>query len=241
MHRSAAAAFARRIALLLAPVADLVYPPVCFTCDARLEIPGALVCPSCRALITPVAPDHPAWSALRAQFRAPAPVDDFLTCFLFEKEGKLQELVHLLKYRGFRRVGGYLGALLGERVLAAPAYRAADLIVPVPLHRARERERGYNQSALIAAAVAAATGIAHRPKALVRTRFTRSQTELSLSFRRRNVEGAFAATDRGQLAGRSVMLVDDVVTSGSTIIAAAAALRFAGAERVLAASVAVAE
>jgi ComF family protein len=106
-----------------------------------------------------------------------------------------------------------------------------DVIVPVPLGVARQKERGYNQAALIARPVALETGWAYRPKALSRVRETKTQVGLSIEERRMNVGGAFKAEGEG-VAGKNVLLIDDVLTTGSTMEACAAALIEAGAAKV---------
>ena len=105
-----------------------------------------------------------------------------------------------------------------------------DVIVPVPLHRARERERGFNQAALLARRIGRRLAVPTRPRWLARIRPTRPQSELSAGERRANVRGAFRASRR--VAGRHVLVVDDILTTGATVDACARALRDAGAQRV---------
>ena len=111
------------------------------------------------------------------------------------------------------------------------------VVLPVPLGARRARGRGYNQVALVAKALAERLCAVHLPEALIRTRETRSQVGLNPSQRRRNVAGAFHAR-RDQVAGRGVLVVDDLITSGATLVACAQALREASADRVLGASLA---
>jgi ComF family protein len=113
--------------------------------------------------------------------------------------------------------------------------RAADMVIPVPLHASRRRERGYNQAELLARAFASMQGLPVRTDVLMRVRATEAQTHLSQAERRRNVAGAFALSDpmaAKMIAGRRIMLVDDVTTTGSTLDAAAEPLRAAGAASV---------
>lgn len=125
-----------------------------------------------------------------------------------------------------------LGDLLAEAgVTLLPAGRA-DLLVPVPLHPRRQRERGFNQAALLAERVGRVWGRPVIASALVRTMATPPQTELSGEARRRNVRGAFAVVRPRQVAGRRVLLIDDVMTTGATVEACAAPLRGAGAAEV---------
>jgi ComF family protein len=140
----------------------------------------------------------------------------------------LREAIHELKYNNGRALAGPLG-------LRMAAYwqdhrYEADVIVPVPLHRARLKERGYNQSALLARVLADATGICLDERIIERHRATQQQALLSAAERRENVRDAF--TCRGSASGRRIVLVDDVTTTGATLEACGAALRAGGADSV---------
>lgn len=151
-------------------------------------------------------------------------------------EGLLRELVRRFKFGRRRALARPLGVLLSERVIEEGL--RADLVVPVPLDRARERRRGFNQAELVAAEVARRLGLPLARRALVRVRRTPSLYRLGAAERREALDGAFAAARAGVLAGRRVLLVDDVLTSGATLSACAKALRAAGARAVVAACVA---
>jgi len=146
--------------------------------------------------------------------------------------GGLRILIHELKFRGRRRVA----ARLAEGLLADPASSATlappGVLVPVPLHPRRRRERGFNQSEVLAEEIGRRCGWRVAPGALVRRKETAAQPGLSAAARRRNVAGAFAVRRPAQIAGRVVVLVDDVVTTGATARACAQALRRAGAREV---------
>jgi ComF family protein len=155
-------------------------------------------------------------------------------------EGPLRRAVHRLKYGGDRALAGDLG-LLVARLLARDIACGAtiDVVVPVPLHRARLLTRGYDQAALLADAVARETGLPVR-RALRRIRQSRPQVELDRAARAANVRKAFVA-EAGSLRKLSVALVDDVATTGATLADAAAAARAAGARSVTAYVVAIDE
>ena len=146
---------------------------------------------------------------------------------LYQYDAPLREAILLFKYRRRRALAGPLGALLVE-ALPAPV-RACDAVVPVPLHAGRLRERGFNQSALLAQAVAVAldTGV---NDGLSRTRATEHQVGMDRAAREANVRDAFAW--HGSAPPRSVLLVDDVLTTGSTMRECARALRAAGVKEV---------
>lgn len=211
---------------------DLLYPPRCPGCG-RL---GALFCQECQARIEPLpglicdrcgAPV--ATAGLCDTCRAtPSSLDAVFSAAVFAHP--LRDAIHDLKYNNSQA----LAAPLGQRMAAAWRGRdlSADLIVPVPLHSGRQRERGYNQSALLARVLAAEVGVPIDERLLARQRATAHQVGLGRAERAQNVAGAFAC--RGGAAGKRVMLVDDVATTGATLEACAAALREAGAYSVTA-------
>jgi competence protein ComFC len=146
-------------------------------------------------------------------------------------EGPLREALHKLKYRCDLGLGDELAmCLIG--IMKENGIQG-DLIVPVPLSTRRSRERGYNQAALLARPMALALGLPYRPCALKRVRETRTQVGLSIAQRRTNVKGAFLANPT-LVAGKSVILIDDVITTGATMNEAGKALKQAGASRVVA-------
>jgi ComF family protein len=147
-------------------------------------------------------------------------------------EGALRVAVHELKYRSRRRVAGRISeAMLGDphvrRVLAG-----ASALVPVPLHPRRQRQRGFNQSELLARELGRRAGVPVAPLALVRREDTPPQTGLSAAARRANVKGAFAVRRRAQVSGKLLVLVDDVFTTGATAASCARVLSAAGAREV---------
>jgi ComF family protein len=141
--------------------------------------------------------------------------------------GTAREAVHVLKYHGRFAIGGLLGTLMAQ----AAVDTEADIVVPVPLHTSRKRERGYDQAALLARALARELKVPCETDRLRRTRPTAQQATLQADERHANVAGAFEAT--GRLDGSSVLLVDDVMTTGATMSAAAVGLTDAGASRVI--------
>jgi ComF family protein len=143
-------------------------------------------------------------------------------------EGMLREWIHLYKYGRVKTMVRPLGELLSA---ALPREEQWDAVVPVPLHWRRRWRRGFNQSELLARAIAGRRGIPVI-RALKRVRYTPTQTGLSNTSRRKNVAAAFAAVRRHSVSGSSILLVDDVMTTGSTAAACAAALRRAGAARI---------
>jgi ComF family protein len=161
-------------------------------------------------------------------------------------EAELRELIHLLKYDGMTPIGARLGRLLAAPVAELPIAAGTEvLVMPVPLYRAKRRRRGFNHAERIATALAGElrrTAKAQRwtiaRGALRRQRPTESQSRLSAAGRRRNLQGAFAVPEPDRVRGRSVLLVDDIYTTGATASACSRALLRAGATQVWVATVA---
>lgn len=149
-----------------------------------------------------------------------------------EFNGAVQRLIHALKYEGKRSLAKRLGLLLADRVSKDGTLKGIELLIPVPLHPSRMRERGYNQSELIAEAVGQRLGLPVVKDVLIRRRRTKTQTKLDTWQRRENVKGAFSVKKPELVLDKRVALVDDVLTTGATLDACAQTLLSAGAREV---------
>lgn len=220
---------------------DLLLPPVCASCDQLVSDPTeGLVCGVCWSRL-PLLPaprcercGHPAdeydcrWCALLPPYvRAARSV-------CWAKSGTALAIVHALKYGGWTRVAEGMGTRMARLAFPDDVRHERTALVPVPLARTRERERGYNQSGLLAHAIAAKWKIPVWDDVVIRGRATESQTRLTPEQRRRNVSSAFTVAPRlgARLRGAHIMLVDDVVTTAATLNACASAL-FGGGARII--------
>lgn len=233
---------------ILAQLADWLYPRVCPGCGALSDRAGRHVCSACFAQLrlhdrslceTCGAPaegevshafvcgacrqDRPAYDRARSAARY---------------QGVLRGQLHQFKYGGALWLKPDLADLLLGCLEAHFEAGAVDVVVPVPLHPARERERTYNQSAQLAREVAARLGRRLDGRSLVRVRRTESQTRFDAAQRRANILGAFAVRRPAWVARRCVLLVDDVMTTGATLAECARVLKKAGARAVWAVTVA---
>lgn len=225
---------------------DVVWPRACLTCDAPLVgTPRADLCDVCEGRVRAVGGQgcalcgKPGGASGRRRRRC-------RWCrgrrFAFRRavvavryEGVARQAVHEIKFLRKPLLARPMGAWLAQAVMSARWHERIDVVVPVPLHSARRRERGYNQAEEIAAVLAEAIGRPLRPEALLRIRATPRQALQPAHRRRRGLVGAFRASER--IEG-TVLLVDDVLTTGATADACARALLAAGAKEVLVAAVA---
>lgn len=233
---------ARRISIFLrkarSALLDFVYPPLCISCGALLDSGGEHVCPDCWSAIKRATRNLPLFLETRRRLVASGAIAELVSLFVFEKEGPFQAIVHALKYSGIQQVGIELGRRVGSVVHEAGI--RADAVVPVPLHKRKLRERGFNQSLLIARGISEVLGIPVRSDLVRRSKWTQTQTALSKEERQKNVEGAFECRTV-QAEGLCVLVVDDVITTGATVEAVGYALRSSGAGAVIAVSAAIAE
>lgn len=203
---------------------DVLYPPRCLGCGARPESPQLPLCPRCLQTLERASDTDVAARLDRLSVSTDA-IEGALALWVFDKESTLQDVQHALKYRNRPRYGVPLGRLLGRAF--AETHSEPDGVIPIPLHHVRRLERGYNQSQMLAEGVADILECPCRPDLLTRPHPTRSQTGLSRQERWQNVRNAFSADPA--CAGGRWLLVDDVLTTGSTAVAAAQTLEEAGA------------
>lgn len=206
-------------------IVEFVFPPFCITCEERLEHGGVWVCRSC-------------WNSLR---RVQGVVRDGVIEFDYIDEirsgafydQKLQVLIHHLKYNRAISLAGGFAAILSDTISGLPDWVNADLLIPVPLHKVKYRERSYNQSEEIAKELSRKISVPCRADILLRKVNTVSQTQMAGALERvKNMTGVFTVSDAGPLKGMKVILIDDLITTGSTANACARVLKEHGAKTV---------
>ena len=168
-------------------------------------------------------------------------ISGYTSLYLFEKDKELQHIIHSLKYNQKFLFGKFLGESLGKAFRNLFDNWEIDLVIPVPLHHLKKVERGYNQSTFIAKGLKKSLSGNVKENVLTRKRFTQSQTKMNIIEREENVNGAFKVIYPGKVEGKNILLVDDVITTGSTINECAKMLLDNGASKVYAASIAIAD
>ncbi len=227
------------LGMLLSAPLDMMAPRVCLVCGCA--IPEGSLCRSCLDSL-PLAPaKEEVYLRFTKMAREKVCVSAACALMSFSDDKAYRNIIHGLKYSGIRSIGMEFGAMLASRLISEEM-TGYDLVVPLPIHAAKKRERGYNQSDLIAEAIASALGIPAEKNLVKRAVYTRTQTSLGAESRAGNVESIFLPKKNtaARLKGKRVLLADDVITTGATVNSCAEALLIGGAARVDVAAIAAA-
>jgi ComF family protein len=217
---------------------NLIAPAICPSCNTLLADSDTAWCSTCRISLEPAPYPNDLYSELVGHLGTDqVALEAICSLYGFSQESPVQRLIHALKYQGCRQLGVEMGAELGKALTMFPQFSNIEVIVPVPLHPVRRRERGYNQSEGIAEGLATVLHGTTVLSALERTRNTQSQTTLGARDRRNNVSKAFRVV-RESVRGTTVLLCDDVCTTGATLNACAEQLLAAGCRTVYGATLA---
>lgn len=196
---------------------SLFFPDLCLVCQNKLGDKETHVCVGCLSLLPKtnyhLQPDNRLESFFAGRFA----FERIAAFAYFVKDGSIQHIIHDLKYGNNPKLGYFIGLLCGEDLRNSNFIEKIDLIIPVPLHPKRKRQRGYNQSEEICKGMSHILNIPVDNTSLIRTVNNPSQTKSSRFERWENVEGIFALTNNNQLDNKHILLVDDVITTGSTI------------------------
>jgi len=222
---------------------DFVFPGYCYICNFSLSNPDkylcsscleklpplpASFCPVCKTFLNDLPNSHNCQSHLHSAYS------------LWAYAEGVETLIHKFKYEGRVGLGKRLGRLLAQQLSTQSYWAEIETIIPVPLHPSRKRERGYNQAEVLALALAECTHLEQVSNALKRCRNTKDQTRLSAAQRKENVKDAFKVSEGIDFSKMTIMLVDDVITTGATLNECAKTLKQRGAKEIYACTLAVA-
>ncbi|MFL1012491.1 ComF family protein [Flavisericum labens] len=209
---------------MLKSVVNLFFPKVCFACNNLLNDNEQDICIDCRHDL-PVTNFHFDDSeAIKKVLYGRAKIENGTALFRFEKQGKVQKLVHNLKYRGQENIGFFLGNWLGGELKTIEAYNDIDIVIPVPLHQKKLKKRGYNQVTKFGRQIATALNAEYKDDVLIKVTNTKSQTIKSRFSRWDSSNELFAINKPNSLKNKHILLVDDLITTGATMEACIAVL-----------------
>jgi len=212
---------------------DLISPRLCVICGHRLSVTEEVICSKCNLhLPRTFFQQDPYENVMAKLFWGQIPVERAAALFYFEAHAETANIIYELKYRNHPEIGEVMGRMMARELQSTGFFDGIDAIVPVPLAKKRQRQRGYNQSVEIARGVSAVTGLPIYNKVVRRTVFEGSQTNKGRWERNENVEKVFELADDDNIDGKHLLIIDDVVTTGATVIACAKELVRAGDVRV---------
>lgn len=202
----------------------LFYPELCLSCHAPLVRGEDILCTACLVEVARTDFHLRRDNSLEQAFWGRCRIERAAAFSVYNRGSRIRTLIHLMKYKGRKEIGRSLGSLYGSYLKESDFMSGIDLMIPVPLHPSRLRSRGYNQSDYISQGLSEATRVPVATDLLRRELQGSSQTKRGRYERWENVEGLFTVTKPGRISGRHLLLVDDVITTGSTMEACVQAL-----------------
>ena len=200
---------------------DFLFPKKCACCEQLLVAHEEVICTLCRNDL-PLTGSHLSnENEVKKVFYGRAKVEHATALLFFEKKGIVQRLMHDLKYKGNKAVGPQLGKWVAGNLKQTPWHSEIEVVVPVPLHQKRLRQRGYNQVEGFGKSIADALGVRYNDHCLIKSRSAKTQVFKNLAERFKNVEHSFRIVENVKLlehiVGKHILLVDDIITTGATL------------------------
>lgn len=226
---------------LLGRCIDLLFPRCCLTCTTVLTHPESLICLACWQDLDQTNYHLDSHNSLIQRLYDRLPIQYAVALYKFRKKSKVQKLLHYIKYKNQPQLANLLGQKYGTMLRSLDWHSTIDLIISVPLHPHKLRKRGYNQSDHFAQGLSEVLNIPWNNQCLVRTKNTLSQTANQRVERLNNLDEAFLVVDAECIYDRNVLLVDDVITTGATVLACGSALLRADIKSLSIATLAVVE
>lgn len=206
-------------------LAHLFFPHNCAACGTELSQRNLCICTRCQLQLPETGFAALAGNTVEKAFYGRLPLMAAGSAFYFNKNAKLQRLIHLLKYSGRSDVGLHLGRLMGLQLAESVRFGNIDTLIPLPLYADKERKRGYNQASILCEGMAEILKLSVNERAIIRKRPTETQTKKGRGERWQNVEQSFQVQDHTDMENKNILLVDDVMTTGATLDACGQALR----------------
>ena len=212
---------------------DLISPRTCVVCGQRLSVSEETICSKCNLHLPRTGFQQDPYENIMAKmFWGQIPIERATALFYYEPHAETANILYEMKYKNHPEIGEVMGRLMARELQMSNFFEGIDGIIPVPLAKKRQRQRGYNQSHELAKGISEITGLPIYNKVVRRTVFEGSQTSLGRWERNENVEHVFELKDASTIQGKHLLLVDDVVTTGATVIACAKELCKAGGVRI---------
>lgn len=220
---------------------SLFFPRCCVVCGRPLAKGEQCICTVCNMKLPRtdyhLRKDNP----VEQLFWGKLPLERATSFFFYRKGSDFRKILHQLKYGGQKEIGAIMGRCMAAELVSSGFFQDIDVLIPVPLHKKKQKLRGYNQSEWIARGISGVTGIPIDTESIARQKNTETQTHKSIIERWENVDGTFYLTHADTLSGKHILLIDDVLTTGSTTVACASVLQETEGVRISVLTLAVAE
>ncbi len=205
-------------------IIDLFFPPLCHICENLLTGDERFLCTTCLSRLPRTLYHRRVMNPMEQRFAGIFPFERATGHFFYSKGSDISNLIQDLKYRHFKGLGKLLGKIVATELYSTGFFSDIDVILPIPMHYIKKAQRGYNQTEEIAKGIAEITSlkICNNLRAVKQHQ---TQTSLSLTERQQNTEGIFKLSNKDDLKNKHILLLDDVCTTGSTIISAATAIQ----------------
>lgn len=210
---------------MLQSLKDLFFPPSCKSCSTHLQSSEYFLCTNCRHHLPLTNYHKNNDDSIKKLFYGRLILENATALFHFEKKGGVQQLMHNLKYKGDKKISGFLGEWLGYELAQNPKYATVDLVIPVPIHPKKKKTRGYNQVEGFAKAIAKHLNTRYSDTLLLKSKNTKTQVFKGRFTRSGEVFEAFSVSDIISEQNNHILLVDDTLTTGATIEACAIQLK----------------
>ena len=212
---------------------DLISPRTCVVCGQRLSVSEETICSKCNLHLPRTGFQLDSYENIMAKmFWGQIPIERATALFYYEPHAETANILYEMKYKNHPEIGEVMGRMMARELQMSNFFEGIDGIIPVPLAKKRQRQRGYNQSHELAKGISEVTGLPIYNKVVRRNTFEGSQTSLGRWERNENVEQVFELKEASTVQGKHLLIVDDVVTTGATVIACAKELCKAGGVRI---------
>lgn len=201
----------------LKDIFNIFFPEVCLCCDAHLVHNETTICLTCRHDLPFTNFSFEVDNLVEKSFYGRIPIENATALFYFIKKGKIQQLIHELKYNKQQQVGNFIGNWLGTEMAESNQFKNIDYIIPVPLHRKKLKSRGYNQVTTFGKSLSEKLNIAYNSTTLVKISSTKTQTKKLRFDRWKNVQELFVVQDNLNLENKHILIIDDIITTGATL------------------------
>ncbi|WP_196891318.1 ComF family protein [Aureivirga marina] len=202
---------------IVSPIIDLFYPQYCLGCFEEISDDNFNICLNCRTNLPVTNYSNVEENDLKKLFKGKIPLTHATSLYFFSKKGKIQNLIHVLKYKNKQKIGEFFGELLGEEILNSKYFSTIDYVIPIPLHQQKFKIRGYNQNTLFGKTLSKKIDAHYCEKNVKRIKNTESQTKKNTEERFKNTQNIFEIQNPEKYENKHILLIDDIITTGATI------------------------